>query len=177
MGPPLAPGGLILKSSVPLWKTAIKRAPALEGGGTNRARVVAERGSLPMHVVIDSPPPAAAVCALWNAAGFGANAPEDLEGRLFPAGVYPVAAYDRAGALVGLARVFSDGIICGWIADLAVSPGEYEADIRTALIEACVARFGHLDLYSDAFAHEVEAFRGCGLSVQPRLTAVSRRGR
>lgn len=130
-----------------------------------------------MQIAIDEPPKASAVAELWNVAGYGANSAEALEGRLFPAGVHPVAAYDQGGALVGLARVFSDGFVCGWIADLAVAPGQHEAVIRKALIGACVERFGHLDLYGEAFAHEVEAFQDCGIAVQPRLTAVSRRGR
>ncbi|MFO1089673.1 MAG: hypothetical protein U1E46_08840 [Hyphomicrobiales bacterium] len=127
--------------------------------------------------ITNEPPSAVDLATLWNAVGFGPAGAEQLEGRVFAPGVQSVAAYGEAGDLVGLARLFTDGFTSCWIADLAVAPGPENAAIRAAVLAACVGRFGHLDMYGDAFAHEVDAYTSCGLKVQPRLTAVSRKGR
>lgn len=68
---------------------------------------------------------AAAVAALWRAAAPvpGVSGADEARVAAALAGCWgAVAAYDAAGALVGVARVVSDGVFAALLVDVAVAP-------------------------------------------------------
>ena len=82
------------------------------------------------------------VVALYRAVGWTvyADAPDVLAAAL--RGSSRVVTARRAGALVGLARVVSDGAVICYLQDVLVHPGEQRGGVGRRLVEAALEPYG-----------------------------------
>jgi hypothetical protein len=111
---------------------------------------------------------------LYASVGYGTMVAEGLVKRIFPSGVYPVAAFNADNQLVGLIRVFSDDVISSWLADIAAYPSDELNVVMKSMLKAVIDRFGHTAIFSEAFESEIEFLKEFGIAPKQRLTAVSR---
>lgn len=118
-----------------------------------------------------------ALAALYESVGFGVRSDylgrPDLLEKMFGPGCFGFFALEEAG-LVGLVRVFSDDLMCAWIAELCVRPDRQKQGIGTALLERVLERFSHTAIYAEAFAGQEDFLARCGLKPRPILVACSR---
>lgn len=63
------------------------------------------------------------------------------------------------GRLVGLARVFSDGVRSSWLSEICVHPDWQRKGVGRALLASVRDRFAHTALFTEAFADNLEFFR------------------
>ncbi|MGE5477544.1 MAG: GNAT family N-acetyltransferase [Bacteroidales bacterium] len=61
--------------------------------------------------------------------------------------------------LVGLVRVFSDGVRSSWLSEICVHPDWQRKGVGRALLASVRARFAHTALFTGAFAETLEFFR------------------
>ncbi|OGY79042.1 MAG: hypothetical protein A3B74_04125 [Candidatus Kerfeldbacteria bacterium RIFCSPHIGHO2_02_FULL_42_14] len=73
-----------------------------------------------------------------------------------------ISARDRAGKLVGLTRVLSDGVIHTSVADIAVHPEYQGQGIGTQMMELVKKQYGHTGIFVDAFKENEKFFMECG---------------
>lgn len=113
----------------------------------------------------------------YESVGFGKaenyEVPQVSLERLFGPGTYGFFAFDD-GRLVGMARVFSDDVLCTWIAEMGVHPAWQGRGIGGALLDRINERFSHTALYAEPFVGQEALFAGRGIKVQSRLTACGR---
>jgi hypothetical protein len=115
---------------------------------------------------------------VYESAGYGAAAAylsrPNFVKRLFPPGVFGFFAFDDAGDLVGLVRIFSDDDLCSWIAEMCIRSDQHQDQVRGALLREMIERFGHTAIYTEAFEEEIAAYRVVGITAKTKLTALSR---
>lgn len=118
-----------------------------------------------------------ALAALYESLGFGIRSDylgtPGLVGKMFGPGCFGLFAFEGA-ELTGLIRVFSDDLVCTWIAELCVRPDRQKRGIGTALLERVLERFSHTAIYAEAFAGQESFFARRGLKPRPILVACSR---
>lgn len=122
---------------------------------------------------------ARALSSLYESVGFGVAedhlASPDFVARVYPPGVYGFFCFEPSeGALVGMARVFSDDVLCSWIAEICVHPRWQSRSIGKTLMANVVARFGHTALHADVLVEKVEFFKRFGVDARSKLVACSR---
>lgn len=61
--------------------------------------------------------------------------------------------------LVGLVRVFSDGVRSSWLSEICVHPDWQRKGVGSALLASVRARFAHTALFTEAFAEYLDFFR------------------
>lgn len=115
--------------------------------------------------------------ALYESVGFGTAKNYEIPGvsleRLFGPGVYGFFVF-KDGQLIGLARVFSDNVMCAWIAELCVHPDWQKRGIGGSLLDLVNRRFGNTALYADAFRGQEMFFKRRSIVPQSRLVACGR---
>lgn len=133
-----------------------------------------------MHIEIITDPSCITeeqVAYIYAAVGFGSEADyigwSDLVERLFGPGVFGFFAFVD-GEPVGFARVFSDGCMVAWVAEICVIPSHQRMGIGRLLMQTVDDCFGDLALYADAFTHNAAFFNACGLRSRPILSACTR---
>jgi hypothetical protein len=119
-----------------------------------------------------------ALAAVYESAGYGMASQylsrPNFVTRSFPPGVFGFFALDGREDLIGFARVFSDNVLCSWIAELCVRSNQDVDAVRRALLRSLVERFGHTAIYTEAFEDEIESYQSVGIVARSRLTALSR---
>src|SRR3954447_7000141 len=90
---------------------------------------------------------------LYESAGYGAaSAYPSRPGfvkRSFPPGVFGFFAFDNDGNLIGFTRVFSDDVLCSWIAELCIKSDQDHDRVRGAILREMIERFGHTAIYTE----------------------------
>ena len=122
------------------------------------------------------------VARFYERVGFGCVADNLQDSGLAAAflapGSYRYFALDGDNNLVGLARVFTDGRICSWIAELCVAPAWRKRGIGSRLMELVIEKSGHMAIYVDVLTGAGADLFLAKHGVKPRasLVACSRAG-
>lgn len=117
------------------------------------------------------------IANIYNSVGF--TVPETFSERPdFPEVMYANGAFgffaEIDGQLVGLARVFSDEVICSWIAEICVHPDWQKKKVGQRLLDAISRRFEHTAIYTEAFSGQEDFFSRSGIKRKQKLVACSK---
>lgn len=99
--------------------------------------------------------------------------PADYMEKAFGPGVYGFFAFEGQ-RLVGVARVFSDDMICAWIAEICVHKDRQRNGVGHALLDEIISRFNHVAIYAGSFPDQVDFLRAKGIVPQSKLVACAR---
>jgi len=115
-----------------------------------------------------------ALAELYDSVGFGirnATHSEILHGCFGP-GIHGEFAFAQ-DRLVGLARIFSDGVASSWVAELCVHPEWQRVGIGRALLTSAQQRFAHTRIYGEAFSNQQEFFKNLQFPPREKWIALS----
>jgi len=88
---------------------------------------------------------------------------------------FVVSARDSIGKLIGLARVFSDGVIHTTIADIVIHPDYRQRGIGKKIMEKIKERYGKTGIFIEAFQRNKKFFENCGYKQKDNMVVLSRR--
>ena len=89
---------------------------------------------------------------------------------------FVVAVKDKAGILIGLARVFSDGFMHTCIAEIVVRPNYQGQGIGTRVLKIITKNFGHTNIFAETMSDTMaEVNKSCGLRYRPKMKVFSRK--
>lgn len=96
---------------------------------------------------------------VYNSVNFGIrNATlSEAMAACFKPGSYGHFAF-AGDRLVGASRVFSDGVVSTWMAELCVHPDWQNKGVGGAILSSVRRRFAHTGLYSEIFSNQVDFF-------------------
>jgi GNAT superfamily N-acetyltransferase len=78
-----------------------------------------------------------------------------------------VSARSLHGELIGMTRVFSDGVFFTTVADIVVHPEHRKLGVGSAMMGAVRQEFGTTGIFLDALAEAGEFFAKCGYRKRP----------
>jgi GNAT superfamily N-acetyltransferase len=136
-----------------------------------------DSGTDTFAVVIGERPRATDAIALYDAVGWG-NADDYDEGRVQAAlanTMCVIQATDREGALIGLARLFGDGVIHTSLAEIVVHPNWQRRGVGRAMLSKACEVCGDTAIFLETFRGQEHFFKGCGFVVKPQMVVLSRR--
>lgn len=98
--------------------------------------------------------------------------------RISPAQMFGTGAYGffalKGEHLIGMARVFSDDLICSWLAEIYVIPDWRGHGVGRSLFDKLNDQFRQTAFYCDASVENVHFFKAAGISPKAKLTVCRR---
>ena len=86
-----------------------------------------------------------------------------------------VFARNADNELIGLARVFGDGVLHICIAEVAVHPEFQHHGLGGKIMDIINKRFGNTSIYLDAFCENEKFFEKCGFVKRSNMSVFSKR--
>lgn len=121
----------------------------------------------------------AEIATLYELLGWGSGYSVQTVKKAFDRSSYRAVVTAADERVVGFLRGFSDGVICSWIAEVAVHPEHQRRGVGRALTTRFVEAFKNTAVYAEAVTNSGSEtlLSKCGLRAQPRLAAFASAGR
>jgi len=135
-----------------------------------------DAGTDTFTIVMGEVPRATDAIALYAAVGWGDA--DDDEGKIQAALVNTmcvIQAIDRNGTLIGLARLFGDGIIHTSLAEIVVHPNWQRRGVGRAMLSKASEVCAGTAIFLETFRGQEHFFESCGFVARPQMVVMSRR--